>query len=78
MPNFQYIPYTLIAVGLINAVYRNSDNQAVDMSYVLIIVGAILFLASRAKALSKFRELTAVKWGTWILSGLLIAVTLIK
>ena len=78
MPNFQYIPYTLIAVGLINAVYRNSDSSALTSSYLLIAAGLLLFLASRIKGLKDFMARSITRWIVLALSALLIFITIIN
>jgi len=78
MPNFQYIPYTLIAVGLINAVYRNSDSNSVTQSVLLIAAGALLFLASRIKALNEFLAKKSTSIVILALSALLILVTIVS
>lgn len=76
MPNFQYIPYTLIAVGLINAVYRNDDNSSVNLSYLLILFGSGLFLASRNKTANEILKKKSSSYAVVFLSALLIMTTL--
>ena len=78
MTNFQFIPYTLIAVGLINAVYRHNETSALNYSYLLIVVGALLFLASRINALKNFYQKQAVQIGVLVIALALIFLTLIK
>lgn len=76
MTNFQFIPYTLIAVGLINAVYRHNDSGAVSKSVLIILVGALLFLASRIKSLNNFMQRQATRIAILIVASLLILSTL--
>jgi dolichyl-phosphate-mannose--protein O-mannosyl transferase len=78
MKNFQFIPYTLIAVGLINAVYRNSDSTALNTSYLLILFGSAIFLASRNESTQKYLENKTSRIAILITSGLLILLTLIR
>jgi len=78
MKNFQFIPYTLIAVGLINAVYRNSDRTALNTSYLLILFGSAIFLASRNESTQKYLENKTSRIAILITSGLLILLTLIR
>jgi hypothetical protein len=78
MPNFQFIPYTLIAVGLINAVYRNSESTALNSSYLLILFGSAIFLANRNKSTQKYLESKASKISILITSAALIIFTLIR
>lgn len=75
MPNFQYIPYTLVAVGLINAVYRNSDSSALTSSYLLIAFGLLLFVASRVNAMKGLLEKSAARWTVLAISAALILLT---
>lgn len=76
MANFQFIPYTLIAVGLINAVYRHNDSGAMNHSVLLIVVGALLFVASRVKSLQAFLGKQVVRIAILIIALLLILSTL--
>jgi hypothetical protein len=78
MKNFQFIPYTLIAVGLINAVYQNSDSAALNTSYLLILFGSAIFLASRNESTKKYLESKSSKIAILIASALLIIFTLIR
>jgi len=78
MKNFQFIPYTLIAVGLINAVYRNSDSTALNTSYLLILFGSAIFLANRNESTQKYLESKTSKIAILITSALLILFTLIR
>lgn len=78
MNNFQFIPYTLIAVGLINAVYRHNDSNSVNMSVVLVLFGLLLFLGSRISGIKKFLEKQVVRVLVLVISALLIGLTLIK
>ena len=78
MTNFQYIPYTLIAVGLINAVYRHNETSALNYSYLLIVVGALLFVASRIKALKSIYQKQVAQIGILVLASALILLTLVK
>ena len=78
MKNFQFIPYTLIAVGLINAVYRNSNSTALNTSYLLILFGSAIFLASRNESTQKYLENKTSRIAILITSGLLILLTLIR
>ena len=78
MTNFQFIPYTLIAVGLINAVYRHNETSALNCSYLLIVVGALLFLVSRINALKNFYQKQPVQIGVLVIALALIFLTLIK
>ena len=77
MANFQFIPYTLIAVGLINAVYRHNDSSAVSSSVLLIVVGALLFIASRVKSLESLLTKQAVRISVLVIASLLILSTLL-
>jgi hypothetical protein len=77
MPNFQYIPYTLIAVGLINAVYRNEDSSAVNLSYLLILVGSGLFLASRNPKTNEILKKKSTSYFVVFLSAILVITTLL-
>ena len=77
MANFQFIPYTLIAVGLINAVYRHNDSSAVNSSVLLIVVGALLFIASRAKSLESLLTKQAVRISVLVIASVLILSTLL-
>ena len=77
MANFQFIPYTLIAVGLINAVYRHNDSSAVNSSVFLIVVGALLFIASRVKSLESLLTKQAVRISVLVIASLLILSTLL-
>lgn len=78
MKNFQFIPYTLIAVGLINAVYRNSESAALNTSYLLILFGSAIFLASRSKALNGFLAKKSTSVMILALSAVLILVTIVS
>ena len=77
MANFQFIPYTLIAVGLINAVYRHNDSSAVNSSVLLIVVGALLFIASRVKSLESLLTKQAVRISVLVIASVLILSTLL-
>jgi len=77
MSNFQFIPYTLIAVGLINAVYRNDDSSAVNLSYLLILFGSGLFLASRNQSANEILKKKSSSYAVVFLSALLIMTTLL-
>lgn len=76
MANFQYIPYTLIAVGLINAVYKHNDSGAISKSLILIIFGAILFLASRVGSLKALLDRNISRVIILVIGTLLILSTL--
>ena len=76
MANFQYIPYTLIAVGLINAVYKHNDSGAISKSLILIIFGAILFLASRVGSLKALLDRNISRVIILVVGTLLILSTL--
>ncbi len=76
MVNFQYIPYTLIAVGLINAVYRNGDPNSVTISYLLILFGAVLFVGSRNQSVSRVLAKKPVRILTLLAAASLIAITI--
>lgn len=76
MANFQFIPYTLIAVGLINAVYRHNDSDAVSKSVLIVLVGALLFLASRIKSFNNLMQKQATRIAIFIIASLLILSTL--
>ena len=78
MANFQFIPYTLIAVGIINAVYRNSDSTSLNFSYLLILFGSALFLASRNQGMKTTLEKSPTKYVVLIVSALLILLTVIR
>lgn len=78
MKNFQFIPYTLIAVGLINAVYRNSDSNSLNLSYLLILFGSAIFLARRNESTQRYLESKGSNIAILIISGLLILLTLIN
>ena len=78
MNNFQFIPYTLIAVGLINAVYRHNDANSVNTSVVLVLFGLLLFSGSRISGIKKFLEKQLVRILVLVISALLIGLTLIK
>ena len=77
MANFQFIPYTLIAVGLINAVYRHNDSSAVNSSVLLIVVGALLFIASRVTSLESLLTKQAVRISVLVIASVLILSTLL-
>ena len=76
MANFQYIPYTLIAVGLINAVYKHNDSGAISKSLILIIFGAILFLASRVGSIKALLDRNISRVIILVVGTLLILSTL--
>ena len=77
MANFQFLPYTLIAVGIINAVYRNSDSTSLNFSYLLILFGSAIFLARRNERTQKFMDKPASNWLALGISAILILLTII-
>lgn len=78
MKNFQFIPYTLIAVGIINAVYRNSDTNSLNLSYLLILFGSAIFLARRNESTQKYLDSKASNIAILVISGILIFLTLLN
>ena len=77
MANFQYIPYTLVAVGLINAVYRQGDSAAMKSTILMIAAGILLFIASRVQSLNTALAKPSARIATLVISSLLILSTLI-
>jgi len=78
MTNFQFLPYTLIAVGIINAVYRNSDSTSLNFSYLLILFGSAIFLARRNESTQKFMDKPVINWVILAISGFLILLTILN
>ena len=78
MTNFQFLPYTLIAVGIINAVYRNSDSTSLNFSYLLILFGSAIFLARRNENTKKFMDKPVFSWLALGISAVLILLTIIN
>jgi len=78
MTNFQFLPYTLIAVGIINAVYRKSDSTSLNFSYLLILFGSAIFLARRNESTQKFMDKPVINWVILAISGFLILLTILN
>lgn len=76
MQNFQFIPYTLIAVALINAVYKHNDSGSLLKSLLLIVFGGAIFLASRISGFKNTYTGKNFQLFVLILSTLLILLTL--